>query len=309
MRTIGGPAGFVALALGFASACGFGASARGECLDYGAYVHQVGHLDMDVPGPGFVTTSSDYAYVTDDSGLVVVDVSNSKAPEIVGSLHRAAGAQTTVVQGGYAYFTDAFGLSVADVSDPRHPRNVGHANTRGRAIAVVVRDTLAYVAEIDGLDVLDCSNSTNPRIAASMDLPELDDISVLGSTVYALSWDAIYSIDISDPMSPRVIGALAMAMPEKVVACHNYLYVADEVAGLEILDVSKPSSPQIVGTLAIGGAGWVAVSDTIACVSAGGKTALVDVANPKTPQIIGYAESGGSTAVYGSKWTRATSSQ
>ncbi len=303
MPTAREPTRSASLGLGLALALVVEAGASAECLDYGTYVRQVGHVDTPCPAVGAAIVGG-HAYLADaDSGLVVVDVSNPIAPEVIASLPRLAGSQAVAVSGSYAYSADAFGLSVADVSDPMRPRYLGHAHTMGSAGGVAVRDTLAYLAENMGLDVLDVSEPAKPRVVATIGLSDAWDVSLLGPTAFVTTYEPerLYAVDISEPLSPRLVGTMPVTMPQEAVTCHGYLYVVDYLAGLEIFDVSKPSSPQIVGTLPYGGAGWVAVSDTIACLGARGRTALVDVANPKAPRIIGYAETGGATAVSGTK--------
>ncbi len=276
---------------------------RAECLDYGAYVHQVGHVDTDEFGPLVAAVSGEYVYVVADSELTVVDVSNPGEPAIAGSMPGYFPADEVVVAGGYAYIGGSDGVAVADVSDPQHPRGVGATGPWGEAYGIAVRDTLLYVAEEEGFGVVDVSDPTHPQVAGSINLPGAAyGVSVLGLTAYVISSYDLYSIDVSNPRSPRVIGKMAME-PEFITAYDNYLYVTDSVAGLEILDVSNPSSPQIVGSQAVENAEWLAVSDTIACVSTtdGAPMAFVDVANRRRPWVMGYAGESGRFAVSGRK--------
>ena len=50
-----------------------------------------------------VTVIDNYAYVADHAnGLVIVDISNSKAPALIGSYDTAGGAEDVAISGSYA---------------------------------------------------------------------------------------------------------------------------------------------------------------------------------------------------------------
>jgi hypothetical protein len=80
----------------------------------------------------------------------------------------------------------------------------------------------------------------------------------------------------------------------------NYAYVADYLAGLQVIDVSNPANPQRVGgynssggavNVAVSGA-YVYVADTVASdasgkIYVGDGLLVIDVSNPANPQRVG----------------------
>ena len=93
------------------------------------------------------------AYVADRDGFVhVVDVSDPKAPRLVGSSPDEPGiALAVAVAGDHAYVGSKRGvLHVLDVSNPQVPAWVGSYKTSGRANGVTAAGAHVYVNEGEG---------------------------------------------------------------------------------------------------------------------------------------------------------------
>jgi hypothetical protein len=97
-----------------------------------------------------------FAYVADDLGLAVVDLSDPRAPTQVATVHWRRSdymtyrGATVAVVGARAFVADPSGVRVVDVSDPRVPRDLGVLTTPGRPSALVARDGVLYVADREG---------------------------------------------------------------------------------------------------------------------------------------------------------------
>src|SRR5262245_58268761 len=156
-----------------------------------------------------VAVAGKYAYLA-SAGLLVLDVSNPQAPELVGRIGTFASG--VVVTGNYAYVVGD-GLKIVDVSDPRAPGEVGSFETSGPANAVAVSGTLAFVTEYPaGLSVIDVSDPRSPRLIGSLDESQnyWDDamgVTVSGSLLYiAYGSLGLRVVDVSDPAAPREVG-------------------------------------------------------------------------------------------------------
>lgn len=105
------------------------------------------------------------AYVTQIAvadELVVVDVSDSAAPVVLGSYDTPGHAWNVQVRGGtHAFVSDQFsGLSIVDVSDPAAMSLIGTYDTLGQALDVVTSNDHAYIADgVNGLVILDITNN------------------------------------------------------------------------------------------------------------------------------------------------------
>ena len=104
--------------------------------------------------------TGDLAYLTDDSGLQIIEVSDPAHPVRRGG-YTTDGAEDVDVMGSRAYLASSYrGLKVLDVSDPAHP--VYHGGYDTPAIDVTVAGNLIYVAaDLGGLLIFDVSDPTH----------------------------------------------------------------------------------------------------------------------------------------------------
>ena len=140
-------------------------------------------------------------------GLVIVDVSDSAAPAVVGSLGTGC-ASGVAVSGTYAYLANGCGaLQIIDVSDPAVPALVGGVGLPGSASGVFVSGSYAYVASGDG---------------------------------------GLQIVDVGNPAAPSLVGGIATGgNAVRVVVRDGLAYVANDLGGLVTVDVSNPSQPSL----------------------------------------------------------------
>jgi hypothetical protein len=122
--------------------------------------------DGRLRGATNLAIAGNYAYITCERGLAVVDVSVPTTPRIVAEVSGLKAPTAVAVQFRYAFVTDAEGLKVVDVTIPEKARLVPQA-TRGipGARNVYVARTYAYVAAgPNGVVIVDVERPENPRI-------------------------------------------------------------------------------------------------------------------------------------------------
>ena len=127
-----------------------------------------------------VAISGNYAYVTASSQnrLTVVNIADPLNPEIVASLKDNANLNAPVdvaVSGQYAYVADQTTpgrLTVVNVSNPPEPQVVASlaSSSLNGAYRVRLRGDFAYVSAFSGADAaaLDISNPLGPRLVAAV---------------------------------------------------------------------------------------------------------------------------------------------
>ncbi len=201
-----------------------------------------------------LSISGNYAYILDETPLVIVDISDPSKPKKVGEYRRIPSAlflnAGIDVSEDYAYLLQDK-LLILNVSKPSMPREVGTYPTYGNGI--FVSGPYVFVAGgFKGLTILDVSN------------PQL------------ISEVASY--------------ATPSGLPNNVFVTAGYAYVADgEKGGLRIFDVSHPSKPEEVGYVDTPGEAWsVFVKGKFAYVADGGGLRIYDVQNPTKPVEVGY---------------------
>ncbi len=112
-------------------------------------------------GANFVVTAGNYAYVSCDRGVVIVNIANPMKPEVVAEIP-LKGAGHIAIQFRYAFVCDAEGLKVVDITDVRKPA-VKAAVAIAQARDVYVARTYAYVAAgKQGLAIVDVERPEHP---------------------------------------------------------------------------------------------------------------------------------------------------
>jgi hypothetical protein len=109
------------------------------------------------------------AFVSDGlRGLAIVDVTDPRQPQLLGRAAIDGQARGLDLDGDHAYVAaGAGGLVVVNVADLRAPRVVGVARVAGSAIRVDYADGLAYVAAWNDARVYDVSNPASPRFVGA----------------------------------------------------------------------------------------------------------------------------------------------
>ncbi len=180
----------------------------------------------DVPLPGWmlaVEVAGQYAYVAaGDRGLQVVDVSDPRAPVLVTSLATPRYAMDVAVKENRAYIAGFDGgFQVVDITDPRVPAYLGSSPTFGNAFAIELVGDRAYVGGgSGGMRIFDIAGAGIPEALADVTLP--------------------------GPLMGEFAGH-----PRDLVANGNYVYVACEAAGIQVVDITSPTSPLIAGLITV----------------------------------------------------------
>ncbi len=256
--------------------------------------------EVQLPAPAIsVTVEGTVAWVADgDAGLMRIDISDPTNPHITNTVWSSSTLGTAMdvaVSGDWAFVADGGnGLAVVDVSAQNFwVRALEY--TCGTALDVALAGNgIAVIANGgDGLAVYDVSDPTTPSWLASVPLAGTAvDVAVSGDFVWvALTTGGVQVVDLSDPASPVLRGAVGTGGPASRVILPGgaFGYVADGDGGLAILAVGDPDAPTVMGSVATPGGAWgVAVSGGLGFV-AGAEQGLrvVDVNDPRAPQEIG----------------------
>jgi hypothetical protein len=228
---------------------GFGPDVRVALQEGGLYVESVfeatGHTITDFELVG------DMAVCSTSEGLLILDISDPTALEVIGENREGSGdAFAMNVEGDRAYAVGVFYLDVFDISDPVQPRRLGTA-----------RDF--------------------------WDFPW--DVAADGDRVYVtqLFSRSVLAYDVSNPEEPRRIGsARNISLPYAVEASDGLVYVAAGWPGLTILDFSDPSTPETLSTVREFSMQAIELVDERAYLGGSRVSAVVDVSDPSAPHVL-----------------------
>jgi WD40 repeat protein len=173
--------------------------------------------------PGIVKSiiaDGEHLYILAESGfLILLGINNPTNPQIKASLELSTPVQGLAVMDGIAYIAGGHsGLQVIDVSDPARLHHLSWIDTGFDAYAVAaVGDYLYVTGQYDteqfvtdfkgGLQVIEISNPTSPRVVGALDLPYFAQAIVIFEDFAYLASNGLRVIDISEPSAPRQVSA------------------------------------------------------------------------------------------------------
>ncbi len=259
------------------------------------------------------------AYVADDGGLLLVDVTDPTHPARLGSLRFPGGKQVRLAVGpaSLVYLADwNFGLRLVDASNPMQPVQVGALPLPGTPRAVSLggsglggsglAGSYAVVACGDGgVAVVDVSDPTAPREVGSTppDRPRAGSVTVRGHYAYvAAGVEAVYGglhvVELADPTNPVEVGASADDLGVTRAALADRFALGAQFflfGGVAIFDLSSvpPVYTALLGVNQLAG-GFVPPRGNDVAVRNG---AVFVAGNGDVAEFVGYSDSGYATGL------------
>jgi hypothetical protein len=107
-------------------------------------------------------------------GLLIGDLQDPEAPELISQLAVPGIGRTVRVHGDYAYLTsDHSGFYVIDISDMASPTVAGVVEMPGSSYGLALKGDHAFLANSEfGLKVINISDPTGPTLVASLQTPD-----------------------------------------------------------------------------------------------------------------------------------------
>lgn len=251
-----------------------------------------------------VIVRNDTAYVSNDYGLVIFDVSDQTNPIELGHIGVPSTSNRFVIRGGYAYVScRKSGFAIVDIHDVNMLSIVNFTEVNDEVWDITVEENIAYLAVPEGLIIYNVEDPYSPqyiqKAVFNSDIhypytitspPEgIEDI------LYYNDGFKVITLNISTPTSPVVLqtdyfssGGMTWDTP---VFSNGYMYIAYNMA-LHVYDISNPASPQLVY------AGLDCFPKTIYSAAVNGDILIlthwslgwgtVDISDPSNPQLIHY---------------------
>lgn len=231
---------------------------------------QLSRVDFEVGEVVGSYFQGDYLYTASNYGLHIIDVSNPRKPQILGSCSTDFGCDV-VVSGDYAYLADGDEcLRVIDISNPNEPNIVGSWKPDSPNVFaehIDFQDGIAYVSD-EHYKKLYIIDVTEPDAPVEFSTYESNDythgICVRGDYAYlANSTSGLNIIDISNPNEPNSIAvcdtpgnAYGVAIVEIPLwpggPIESYACVTNSYGGLNVINVTWPESPYPISSYPTG---------------------------------------------------------
>ena len=188
--------------------------------------------------------------------LIIVDIKDPKNPKLLYSGYGPNLSGYIVAVDNYLY---GGGLRIYDVSDPKNPKIVYNKNLGTGQPFAVYKNKYLITAGRGGVFIIDISKRTEPKIVSKVNLNAYTvygrQLDLSGDIVYVGSGSYLYSIDISNPKEPKILGKVYTCETNSVVVYKNYAYSLPRVGswGFRVIDVSDPSKMKVVQEIRLGG--------------------------------------------------------
>ena len=202
------------------------------------------------------------AFIADDSGLTIFNITNPQAPIHISTFPTANIAVGIDVADNIAYLaTHQDKLNIIDVTDPYNPTLILNYDSGRSTQDVQIVDNIAYVLDrIDGLHILDITDPSNPILLSITNTDGwAGDITIHqdGSQRFAILPHGRFDlqiIDVTEPTLPTIISSITpldtVANGIDAATVHNgLLYTAENAAGYRVWDFNNPASPIELATV------------------------------------------------------------
>lgn len=211
---------------------------------------EIGRYDM--AGAGRVTSAGQTLLVPVGDGLAALDSDVPCSLVERGRIRTNWDCANLDADSNYAYLVD-IGLTIVDITNPDAPTIIGSCSTPLAPRDVAVNGDYAYIADgTAGLLVLDIEDRRAPRIIHTVeDLGEVTDVALFDhfACVTAYGGDFIV-VDVADPPHAAPIGSTHLAWEAWALdICEPHAFVANGIAGLQVVDLTDPRSPVAIATL------------------------------------------------------------
>lgn len=267
-------------------------------------------------GPSYaLAASGNEAYFGNGTALMIADVSNPAAPEVVGELDLLSLIRDIDVSDMFAYVAvGEAGLRVVDVSTPSNPIEVAFIDTPGDARDVSLAEHYAFVADgAGGLRILDVSIPEHPFElytyregveALAVTVSESGERAYVAFTRAHGHGEEVVVIDLSNRSGPRGLfareipsGTTSLAFLSTSAPLGRYLFVAGRT-GLAVLNVAVDSRPyEVFHDDELPRVDALSISGKLVFLglrsdegTAGGAVVIFDFSTPSMPVRMGYVE-------------------
>jgi hypothetical protein len=225
-------------------------SAYANCVDYASFARQVGIypytdvLDVKVAGTqAYLALQPGPSGYIRGNGLKILDVSDPASPKLTAYVDLPA-PRDIALPGSNVLVADA----VEDLVVIQSSSIVSKLQLPGTAKAVSAWGTFAFVGSEVGIQKVNLTTPAAPTIAGSY-ITQGPVLALFQSETLLYVAEKDFGIEIIDPNLMTLVGHVdTPGYANGVTVSGDYAFVADQMAGVQIIDVSDPQLPHIVGS-------------------------------------------------------------
>jgi hypothetical protein len=236
---------------------------------------------LGVGGVSALVVDGTHAYLAEEDGVSVVDISNPATPVEVSKI--PGKPWQLAVRDNLVYFTDAHQkLNIYDVTNPANPSRVGQGTLPASTFGLALYDHYAVVGQFGDLEIVDVADPADPILVNSIQR-SVRTLKVVGRYTYLGNENGLEVVDLIDPQFPKLVGLIAVGYVKALAVQGSFVYALFDQK-IKVVDVSDPRNPTLATTLtgdtyfeAIGVAG------DYLCAERQGAFEVYDVHSPGAP--------------------------
>ncbi|MHA2253780.1 MAG: LVIVD repeat-containing protein [Candidatus Kariarchaeaceae archaeon] len=224
------------------------------------YPHLIGDIQIGRTHEVFI--DNDYAYVTTNQELVIIDISNRSIPKKISEIKMEGFAPVAIVRDELAYIVNmaSHEFLIANVSNPENPDIIGEyspdvdwENFNDLMIKLTLVDNYLYIlSNALGLMIFNIQDPTNPILIGELNTGDYNAGMAITEDVlfYTNAEIGIKVLNIANRSGPYQIASLDMERGVFDLEIHEeILYVSNYFFGVIILNVSDPLNPRVISSL------------------------------------------------------------
>jgi len=201
---------------------------------------------------------NDYAYVTHNHGMGIIDIGMVSDPNQVASNITNKGSFGILVENGIAYLGSADGnLSLIDVDDRSNPIILSELEIPGAIYSICRKDTVLFLSTWSGyLHIINITDNDSPEVITSYDCQGNGTNLAYHNDViyYANAQKGLQIIDVSDLNSPSVISAASHSSAAWDIKIKDgFLYLGRHGSGFTIYEIDEDNSLTYISSRNNGG--------------------------------------------------------
>ena len=191
-----------------------------------------------------VNIIADYAFVADNDGISVIDISDPTDISRLTIIDLPSGAFGLHIIDNTAYVACAgSGFYIINISDIYNPVILGYHSHDGIAHKVFVSNNLAFVADYtSGLRIYDITNKSDPILECLYyNTGNIWDVAVSSDIAYLANPYGLEVLDVSDPSTPIQLSILPASSDSTHLSIHEEkLFVGRHGQGIKVYNISTP---------------------------------------------------------------------
>lgn len=246
-----------------------------------------------------LSVNGDYLYIANDGALVIVDLSDTAAPQSVASLAIDGEVTAVAVRSDLAYVAaGSGGLVIVDISEPTAPQIISQLAVDDYAYDVMLSQDggRAYLSNGGaGFKVVDVSNPSNAVLLGSYDTSGVVYSAALssdGRKAYLADRFGVVILSLDDEVNPALLGSVNLPGDSRAIKLSDdgeSAYIAAGFAGIQVVDVSFSFEPTRLASIATNNYAYdldLSADNAVAYVAAGdGGLQIIDIVSPTTPTL------------------------